>query len=511
MTASAVAATAAALLWGGTSAVADETDAPEASVPVATVPVASVPVATVPVYAGAVRHDDDSAGFLPLVDVEVAGTTLRMMLDTGSQGLVVHPGALDGAPGALTITDAVADLHYDGANIDGHVALAEVSVGGVTAAEPVPFALADACDPARCLGGEGVHGIIGVSQGFNEYTASDGTVYVWYSALAQLPEPASLGYTLRFDEPGTSDGEQIGTLELGAPSIAAEGVTTLQAEATGARYPDGQAVYDKPVRMCWTIAGVSSCHQTVLDSGEYSSVLFGSQFQPFALHEPNPAPWPGVPSVSYYGPLQTGTAVAFGAPDAGEPFWSRTVGPAYRAMGLFEDTTGAQGFNTGNLFFIGRSVGFDRTDGRVLVGPVTGLPAQPEHVEASAVDRRLAVAWQQATGDHAIESYVVRLRTAEGKTIAEHTLPADARTTTFDELHDGTAYRAEVAAANARGLGAWTSSAEVRVGPQHDHALPARLPETGPGDVLRPMLVTALLLGGGLVLVGVAARRRTKR
>lgn len=500
--AAAAAATAVAVVWPAAPALADETDSPGASGDAA---------ASVPVYAGAVQHEDGSTIFLPLVEVEVAGKTLRMMLDTGSQGLVVYPGALDGAPGDLTTTDAVADLHYDGANIDGYVALAEVTVGGVTSTAPVPFALADTCEPARCLGGEGVHGIIGVSQGYNDYTATDGTTYVWYSALAQLPEPASLGYTLRFDAPGTADGEQIGTLELGRPAVTGEAVTALQAEATDAQYPNGQTVYDKPVRMCWTISGVASCHLTVLDSGEYSSVLFGAQFQPFARYEPNPAPWPGVPSVSYWGPLQPGTAVAFGAPDAGEPFWTRTVGPAYRNMGLFEDSTGSQGFNTGNLFFIGRSVGFDRTDGRVFIGPVTGLPAHPERVEASAVDRRLSVAWQPAAGDQAIESYVVRLRTADGKTVAEQTLPTEARATTFEGLHDGTTYRADVAAANARGVGAWSSSADVHVGPRHDHAHPARLPDTGPGDVLGAMLATAMLLGAGLALVGFAARRRTAR
>ncbi|WP_308798662.1 fibronectin type III domain-containing protein [Agromyces silvae] len=507
VSAGAAAATAAALLWGGAPALADEGGAPGAA----------AAVASVPVYAGAVQHEDGSSIFLPLVDVEVAGKTLRMMLDTGSQGLVVYPGALDDAPGDLTTTDAVADLHYDGANIDGYIALADVTVGGVTSTAPVSFALADTCDPARCLGGEGVYGIIGVSQGYDDYTASDGTEYVWYSPLAQLPEPASLGYTLRFDSPGTTDGEHIGTLELGTPTLAGEGVTTFHAEATGAQYPNGQAIYAKEVRMCWTIAGVPGCHATVLDSGEYSSVLLGSQFQPFARHEPNPAPWPGVPTVSYYGPLQPGTAVAFGAPDAGEPFWTRTVGPAYRAMGLFEDSTGAQGFNTGNLFFIGRSVGFDRTDGRIFVGPVTGLPVHPERVEASAVDRRLSVAWQPSAGDHAVESYVVRLRTAEGRTVAEQTVPADARATTFEGLHDGTTYRADVAAANPRGVGAWTTSTDVHIGPrhghehEHEHAHPARLPDTGPGAVGALGAMAALLAAGAVLVLGAAARRRSVR
>jgi hypothetical protein len=384
----------------------------------------------------------------------------------------------------------------------------------VTSTAPVPFALASSCEPARCLGGEGVHGIIGVSQGYDDYTASDGTDYVWYSALAQLPAPASLGYTLRFDSPGTTDGERIGTLELGAPAVGGEGdgVTTLQAGATDATYPDGTTVYEKPVRMCWTISGVSSCHQTVLDSGEYSSVLFGSQFQPFALHEPNPAPWPGVPSVSLYGPLQPGTAVAFGAPDAGEPFWTRTVGPAYRGMGLYEDSAGTEGFNTGNLFFIGRSVGFDRTDGRVFIGPVEGLPPAPAHAEASAVDRRIDVTWRPVEGDHAVESYVVRLRDAAGKTVAEQTVAADARTATFADLRDGVTYRADVAAANPRGLGAWVVSAEVHVGPHHEHghghAHPARLPDTGAGDTVAVLGTTTALLAAGLAFVLAATRLR---
>lgn len=498
ITVGAAAATAAAMLWGGAPALGQETDPSGTSVPV---------------YAGAVFQEDGSAIFLPLVDVDVAGVTLRMMLDTGSQGLVVYPGALDDAPDPVTVTDAVADLHYDGANIDGVVALADVAVGGVTSIAPVPFALASSCEPARCLGGEGVHGIIGVSQGYDDYTASDGMDYVWYSALAQLPAPASLGYTLRFDSPGTTDGERIGTLELGAPAVGGEGdgVTTLQAGATDATYPDGTTVYEKPVRMCWTISGVSSCHQTVLDSGEYSSVLFGSQFQPFALHEPNPAPWPGVPSVSLYGPLQPGTAVSFGAPGAAEPFWARTVGPAYRSMGLFEDSTGEQGFNTGNLFFIGRSVGFDRTDGRVFIGPVEGLPPAPARAEASAADRRIDVAWHPVEGDHAVESYVVRLRDAAGKTVAEQTVPADARTATFAALRDGVTYRADVAAANPRGLGTWAVSADVHVGPHHEPAHPghhARLPETGPGDAAGALLLAPALLLAGAGFVLVATRRR---
>jgi hypothetical protein len=500
------ATTAAAVLWGGPAALAEDVEGPAASTPV---------------YAGAVQEFDGSTIFLPLVDVEVAGKTLRMMLDTGSQGLVVYPGALDDAPTPPTVTDAVADLHYDGADIDGVIALSDVTVGGITSTEPVAFALAESCAPARCLGGEGVQGIIGVSQGYDDYTASDGTVYDWYSALAQLPEPASAGYTLRFDAPGTTDGERIGTLELGAPARGGEGVTTLEAVPTGAQYPNGQSVFAKEVRMCWTIAGVAGCHLTVLDSGEYSSVLLGSQFQAFARYEPNPAPWPGVPTVSFYGPLLPGTAVAFGAPGpvgadgdagAGEPFWARTVGPAYRAMGLYEDSTGAQGFNTGNLFFIGRSVGFDRTDGRVFVGPVAGLPGAPERVEASApAERRLDVAWQPATGDHAIESYVVRLRTAEGRTVAEQTLAADARATAFPDLQEGVTYRAEVAAANPRGLGPWTASAEVHIGPRHEHghhARPARLPETGPGDPVGVLAGTAALLLAGFALVVFAARRR---
>lgn len=451
--------------WGTAVLAAIGVTAAAAGITMSPEPAEAAP-APVPVE---IRYFEDGT-FLPVVEIEIGGIGLSVMLDTGSQGLVVNPGRLVDASPQPTITDVVANPAYDGTDITGTIALAHVTIGDLTTPTEIPFVYATSCSTPFCLGGElHLDGILGVSQGENVYPSATDPQYHWYSAIAQLEGDAAQGHTITLGEEG-------GTLELGRPSLSGSPVTVLQAQNTGSTYPHGAVIYEKPVETCWTIVDQTKCLKTTLDSGERSAVLMGSQFAPWTTPLPSPSPWPSAPSTIHLANVNPGTVIGFAKPGEA-PFWSRTVAPADRAVGLYTDTN-HEYLNSGNVFYVGRSVGFDNATGQVLVGPSTGTPGPVRDVMASVGDARIDVAWKEPAAHETtptaatIESTIVQVRRDDGHAVRTLTLAADARTTVIDGLETGRTYTVEVAAANAFGLGPWTMA-------PHPLKLSRQLPATG--------------------------------
>ncbi len=460
--------------------------------------------AEVPIIAESLRDGT----FLPAVEVQVGERPLTLLLDTGSEGLVVYPNRLAGDT-TVDRTDVVADPDYNGAHVFGHVALADVAIGGAAPAR-LPFVLAHRCEPVDCLGGDdGLDGILGVSQGLRTWGEAGETQYPWWSAIAQLPDGAGDGHTIRITHAPTAPGERIGTLSLGAPLVGEADAVLQPALTGGGDYPGSDhPMFAKQAESCWSIATTMNCLPTTVDSGERGSVLMGD-FGAWATPIPSPTPFPGG-GAEEIAHLNTGTPISFATP-GGEPFWTRTVAGGYRAAGLYQPTgaspseeadAGADAdaaalaasgpyFNTGNVFFVGRSIGFDNLTGRIVVGPVDGLPAAVQQVSLSEGDRRVEVGWTDT--QPGVESYVVRLKTTAGEPLQERVVLGAPAPQVFTGVADGVDVVAEVAAANAAGVGPWLASPN-----------PARfrphLPETGP-EVAGPALGGALLGAAGLLLL----------
>lgn len=456
----------------------------------------------VPIIAESLRDGT----FLPAVEVQVGERPLTLLLDTGSEGLVVYPNRLEGDT-TVERTEVAADPDYNGAHVFGHVALADVAIGGAAPAR-LPFVLAHRCEPTDCLGGDdGLDGILGVSQGLRTWGEAGETQYPWWSAIAQLPDGAGDGHTIRVTHAPTARGERIGTLTLGAP-VVGEADAVFQAPLTGGIYPDSDhPTFTKQVESCWSIDTVMNCLPTTIDSGERGAVMMGD-FEAWATPIPSPTPFPGG-GAEEIAHLNAGTPISFATP-GGAPFWTRTVADGYRAAGLYRPTgttppgeaedaaaLAASGpyFNTGNVFFVGRSVGFDNLTGQIVVGPVDGLPAAVQQVSLTEGDRRVEVGWTDA--QPGIESYVVRLRTAAGEPLAERVVLGAPAPQEFTGVADGVDVVAEVAAANAAGVGPWLASPNAARFRPH-------LPETGV-EVGAPAVVATVLAGAGLLLL--AARR----
>ncbi|GAA2448189.1 hypothetical protein GCM10009857_10270 [Agromyces soli] len=456
----------------------------------------------VPIVAESLR----GGTFLPAVEVQVGERTLTLLLDTGSEGLVVYPNRLEGDT-TVERTEVVADPDYNGAHVFGHVALADVTIGGTPPAR-LPFVLAHRCEPVDCLGGDdGLDGILGVSQGLRTWGDGGETPYPWWSAIAQLPDGAGDGHTIRIEHAPTVPGERIGTLTLGAP-LAGEADAVFQPALTGGGdYPGSDhPMYAKQVESCWSIDTTMNCLPTTVDSGERGSVLMGD-FGAWATPVPSPTPFPGGGDEEI-AHLNAGTPISFAVPGQ-LPFWTRTVADGYRAAGLYQPTPPPSGeadadadaaalaasgpyFNTGNVFFVGRSIGFDNLTGRIVVGPVAGLPAAVQQVSLTEGDRRVEVGWTDT--QPGVESYVVRLKTAVGEPLEERVVLGAPSPQTFTGVADGVDVVAEVAAANAAGVGPWLASPNAARFRPH-------LPETGP-ETLGPALIGVLLGGAGLLLLG---------
>lgn len=110
--------------------------------------------------------------------------------------------------------------------------------------------------------------------------------------------------------------------------------------------------------------------------------------------------------------------------------------------------------------------------------PTATPPGAPTISGATSGDRSISLAWMPPddTGGAAVTGYAIELDAPDGT----RTLDAQATTLTIDQLTNGTAYRARVAAVNSAGAGSWSSWTDA-VTPWAPASAPREL-TAAPGD-----------------------------
>ncbi|PJJ65394.1 hypothetical protein [Compostimonas suwonensis] len=304
------------------------------------------------------RTPDGGGRFYPIVEVRVgsSSSSYRVILDTGSHGLVMTTG-LEGT----SATGGRYSVDYVGVSAEGPLTTAAFSIGGHTASR---VALLEADCPGGCVwdGLSDIDGVLGIGQGYTSVPAGEASID-FYSPLRQLDVAAErAGHTLDF-------GPDTGILSLGAPQLP--GATALSADPHTSpgdprSYPDGVPVYDREVELCWAVGEGSQCTTTMIDSGAPSGMIAGDQFAPVT----RTVPVTGDDPQTRLGTVRPGTPVAVATPDGTSPFLEWTADDSTHELVVYNSIDDGD-FNTGNAFFVGRSVGYDNGTGRILVGGAT--------------------------------------------------------------------------------------------------------------------------------------------
>lgn len=437
----------------------------------------------------------DSGRFYPTVEIMLGSNPdpYTVILDTGSTALVMF----ETIPG-VTATDAPASVQYVGNGVAGTISVADFSIGGATASD-VAF-LSGPCPTCDFGGAEGIDGIMGVGQALQTQTGTTSKLdYYWFSPLMQLDDTSlAQGFTLDF-------GSTAGTLTLGAPRLVtgAPGVTEIQAAKKTDTYPTTlkYPVYDKAVDLCWQVEDLAQlCQATTIDTGAPSGLLTGAQFD--GLVTP-PADAASLPAQSALGTLPAGIALSFATSSTAAPFASWLTTDTHSEMVLYNSIPDGH-LNTGNSFFLDRTVAYHYETGRILVQNNGTPPAAPAAVTTTASDGAVTALWADDLESQPVEKTdrLVRVRDASGATVRRFNLPGDATTATITGLENDRSYTVDVASANRHGISEYSSAAAVIPRAAAASALAA----TG-ADASLGIWMAAALLVAGLVAALAAARR----
>jgi hypothetical protein len=457
-------------------------------------------------------------GYLPAVEVSINGSEpIKMMIDTGTNILVTFPDAIVGANPPVVDTGIAQGIDYNGTSTAGTIATGTVSVGNVSTPQPVAFIDGTSCVPVgKCLGwADGIDGVIGIGQRLNDTNSHGNPDYDLYSALAQLSPELAAGYTVDFT---TSNP----VIRLGAPGVHADtDVTVPRPVDENKHYPTGQPVFLNPT-LCWTISSdqavVSSCNETVLDTGQSLGIVRGDVFDPVVTPDPGP-PLPGS-GIYRVGMVNTGAVIAFATSETSDPFSSVVnTGKAPYTYGLYAGGHVTSGiYNTGNGFYLKHPVGFDNDSGAVVIGAAKGTPSAPREVIADAADQSLHARWHapEFTGDSPLTGFVITVAHPEGKIVSTTTVGADATSADIEGLENGKAYRVSVAAVNDFGVGAAGKAADL-ITPHAAESAPTAsdpktLAATGSTVPLAPAVIAVSLATLGLgMLARLRAQTRQRR
>ncbi|TKV58766.1 hypothetical protein FDO65_14725 [Nakamurella flava] len=273
------------------------------------------------------------------------GAPATVWLDTGSSGLIMDPSALgpDVTQGTQTQTS-----EYESGNMVSAISTATVSLGGATTSSPITIGVRD--DSASTFQfPAGTVGIMGIATA----NADSFSGQALFAPQLQLPAPLNAGSTLQAAPVGQTGTWTLGpvTPPSGATSVA---LAALSGGSTGA--PAGYPALERGVPLCWTVGSTGPvCGPTDIDAGSPSAILTGDQFAGLA----------GSGKL-----IGAGTAVTVGV-QGGPTVWSFTSGSSYAddTVGWVGTGLGANQFNTGLGFLIGRTVAWNYPAAQVWIGP----------------------------------------------------------------------------------------------------------------------------------------------
>ncbi|MBI1352428.1 MAG: hypothetical protein GC156_15090 [Actinomycetales bacterium] len=343
LTVAGAAAVLALLIPPGSAAVADEPAPLNGGQAASSQPVTvDVPMPTVPA--------PGRQGMNGVVEIRVGRSApFLVMVDTGSVGLRVFPGAWGSTPRGVTLTDQRLQTGTGGDAFRGLLGRSPLTIGGVTTTRAIGFQYVNT-DAAIIRGwaAKRVYGILGIGTGR----------YRLANPLSALPGEAGLRWSVHLGGDPLTRRSGMGHLVLGArqPTSA---IASFQLPPLG---PDGYGALlwdDHKAPGCWTFGTMrETCVDTWFDSGFHPMRVKGADFR-------------RVP-VNAAGQVRPGTSIALA--DVGSAFeaWRFRAGRTASADQVRILAKGRPGINTGNAPFFRFTVSYDVANGLVSLSDRRG-------------------------------------------------------------------------------------------------------------------------------------------
>lgn len=313
----------------------------------ATQPHVVVPVA---VIGGQGTH----GGANPIVEVRIGNWgPVPVLLDTGSSGLHIFAGAVNGGSG-VTVTTRKSNITYAGGyRFDGVVASGVVTLGTQATSGPASFALVY---KASCIASNPGCAASGGIAGFESDRDVDGILGIGMESSGGgiispiLGMPGGLGDTWSLHLHGTS-----GRLILGAAIPSGS-----RAEVTNDMKSDGSAGgrnlwADDRLPLCVSGGSERECVHGLFDSGTPSAQISGPRLD-------------RVPTLFGTSQVLAGTPMTVAKRGAASPFWSFTAGTT-KSSDLVRVMNG-QGpfFNSGVQAFYDFTITYAEAAGSITLG-----------------------------------------------------------------------------------------------------------------------------------------------
>ena len=293
-----------------------------------------VPLVTVP----------NSFGQSGVMRIQVGRSApMRVILDTGSTGLRLFPGALDRFRTGAKVTGTSISTPNDGGTLHGYLASAPITIGGITTTRSVPFQVVkNTSSWVQQWLARDVYGILGIGTGRTPLP----------NPLLALPGNTGERWSVHF---GGEPAKRIpggGSLTLGA-SAPTDAVANLQMPPAG---PDGFGALlwdDHKASGCWTVGSRrTTCIDTWLDSVSDQLTLVGPSFAALPTNAD--------------GVVTSGIPVNMSAAGSSFDFWRVTTGTIPSFNYTVANPKGPQLVNTGNRIYYDFTVTYD-----VMIGLIS--------------------------------------------------------------------------------------------------------------------------------------------
>ena len=283
-----------------------------------------------------------TSGQSGIVDIRVGNSApFAVMLDTGSVGLRVFPGAWGAKPTSVKLSSKKITTTSAGQNFKGAIGKAPVTFSGVSTTMAVPFQYVNTSSPYIGLWtARNVYGILGIGTGEGDLT----------NPLVALPGSLGLRWSVHFERQIGGVG-RLGALVLGAEAPA---ITQMDFDLPSlGKNINGALLWDDhSAQGCWRFGNNPEwCGDTWFDSGFTKMRVKGLVFKRL----PQGA----------NGLLKTGTRVELAAP--GSAFVAHKFVSGHQASRNYVRVVpaGVGGINTGNSFYFDYTVTYNIAIGHI--------------------------------------------------------------------------------------------------------------------------------------------------
>lgn len=276
-------------------------------------------------------------GMNGIVEIRVGRSApFRVMLDTGSVGLRVFPGAWGTRPGGVRIGTKPITTTSAGSRFRGFIGSAEMTIGGVTTTRPLDFQYVNT-DAAIIRGwaAKDVYGILGIGTGR----------YLLTNPLSALPGEAGTRWSVHLGGDPVTRRSGMGHLILGAEEPV-DADASFQLPPLG---PDGYGALlwdDHRAPGCWTFGNTrEQCVDTWFDSGFHPMRVKGAVFSRVKTNAAKE--------------VRAGTSVAVADAGSAFTFWEFRAGRTASFNEVRLVPAGQAGINTGNAPYFQYVVTYD--------------------------------------------------------------------------------------------------------------------------------------------------------